>query len=70
MLPVVLEVMLTVGFELVVIVIVIVFDVAEVTVGHCALDVIMQRTTEPVASVVEVNVLLLVPAFTPFTCHW
>jgi hypothetical protein len=30
----------------------------------------IQRTTDPVANVDEVKVLLLVPAFTPFTCHW
>jgi hypothetical protein len=30
----------------------------------------IQRTSEPVANVDEVKVLLLVPAFTPFTCHW
>jgi hypothetical protein len=34
-----------------------------------ALDVKITVTTCPLVSVVVVNVLLFVPAFTPFTCH-
>ena len=36
---------------------------------QAALDVIIRLTWSPLASVVEVNVAALVPAFTPFTCH-
>jgi len=69
MLPDVLEVIVTLGVELDVIEMVISLEVTVATVGHCAFDVITQRTTEPFANVVEENVLLFVPAFTPFTCH-
>jgi hypothetical protein len=54
MLPDSLEVILTVGVEEVVIAIVIVFEVAVVAVGHCALEVMMQRTTAPLVNVEEV----------------
>jgi hypothetical protein len=54
MLPDTLELMLTEGVEEVVIAIVIVFEVAVVAVGHCALEVIIQRTTAPLAKVEEV----------------
>jgi hypothetical protein len=70
MLPDTLDVMLTVGVDEVVIEIVIVFEVAVVAEGHCALEVIIQLTTAPLAKVEEVKTLLLVPTFAPFTCHW
>jgi hypothetical protein len=54
MLPDSLEVILTVGVEEVVIAIVIVFEVAVVAVGHCTLEVIIQRTTAPLVNVEEV----------------
>jgi hypothetical protein len=69
MLPDALEVMLTVGVEELVIEIVIVFEVAVVAEGHCALEVMMQRTTAPLAKAEEVKMLLLVPTFAPLTCH-
>jgi hypothetical protein len=70
MLPDTLDVMLTVGVDEVVIEIVIVFEVAVVAVGHCALEVMIQRTMAPLAKVEEVKMLLLVPTFAPLTCHW
>jgi hypothetical protein len=54
MLPDSLEVILTVGVEEVVIAIVIALEVTEVTEGHCTLEVIIQRTTAPLAKVEEV----------------
>jgi hypothetical protein len=70
MLPEALDEIVTLGAELVVIAIVISFELTEETVGHCAFEVMIQRTTDPFASVADENVLLFVPAFTPFTCHW
>ena len=43
--------------------------VAVVVVVQLALEVTMQLTWSPFASVLEVNVAELVPALTPFTCH-
>ena len=70
MLPDALDVIVTLGVEFEVIEMVTSFDVTDATVGHWAFEVITQRTTEPFVKVVDVNVLLFVPAFTPFTCHW
>jgi hypothetical protein len=50
-------------------VIVIPFDVAVNGLAQAALDVITHVTTWPLVNVVVVKVGLLVPAFTPFTCH-
>ncbi len=69
MLPEALDEIVTLGAELVVIAIVISFELTKETVGHCAFEVMIQRTTEPFASVADENVLLFVPVFTPFTCH-
>jgi hypothetical protein len=55
----------TTGFT----VIVIPFDVADTGLAQVAVDVITQVTTWPLVNVVVVKVALLVPAFTPFTCH-
>jgi hypothetical protein len=44
--------------------------VADGAVVHVALEVITTVTTSPFARVAEVKDGLLVPAFTPFTCHW
>jgi hypothetical protein len=49
--------------------IVIAFEVAGVTDGHERDDVICTVTTSLFESVVVVNALLFVPAFTPFTLH-
>jgi hypothetical protein len=35
-----------------------------------ALDVMITLTWSPLASALEVNVVELIPAFTPFICHW
>jgi hypothetical protein len=43
--------------------------VAVVGLAQVALEVSIQVTTWPLVNVVVVNVALLVPAFTPFTCH-
>jgi hypothetical protein len=50
-------------------VMVIPFDVAVAGLAQDAFDVITQVTTCPLVNVVEVNVALLVPAFTPSTFH-
>ena len=55
----------TVGFT----VIVIEFEFAVVGLAHAAFDVITQVTTCPLVNVAEVNVGLLIPAFTPSTFH-
>ena len=68
--PVALDVIVTLGVEFDVIEIATSFEVTDVNVGHWAFEVITQRTTEPLASVVDENELLFVPVFTPFTCHW
>lgn len=50
----------------------VIFTGALVTVageGHTALDVIITVTTSPLFSEVLVKEVLLVPTFTPFTCH-
>jgi hypothetical protein len=44
-------------------------DVAVLTVAHVALLVSCTVTTSPLFSVDELNEVLLVPAFTPFTFH-
>jgi len=43
--------------------------VAVVGLAQGEFDVIMQVTTSPFIKVVVVNVVLFIPAFTPFTCH-
>jgi hypothetical protein len=43
--------------------------VAGLPVAQVALDVKITVTTCPLVSAEVVKVLLLVPAFTPFTCH-
>jgi hypothetical protein len=55
----------TVGFT----VIFKVFDVAEVGVAQTAFEVSTTVTASLLIKVEEVNVLLFVPAFTPFTFH-
>ena len=50
-------------------VMVMVFDVAGLPVAQVALDVNTQVTVFPFVKVVVVNVVELVPAFTPFTFH-
>jgi hypothetical protein len=44
--------------------------VAVAVVMQLALEVIITLTWSPLVSVLEVKVAELVPAFTPFTCHW
>ena len=44
--------------------------VAVAVVVQLALDVMITLTWSPLASVLDVNVAELVPAFTPLTCHW
>jgi hypothetical protein len=68
-LPLALEVIVTLGVELAVIETVISLEVTLAAVGHWAFEIITHRTTEPFASVADENVLLFVPVFTPFTCH-
>ena len=51
-------------------VMVIPFEVAVAGLAQERLDVITQLTTCPLVNVVVVNVVLLVPEFTPFTIHW
>ncbi len=53
--------------ELVVIVTTLLVAVAVVV--QLALEVMMQLTWSPLASVLDVSVAELVPAFTPFICH-
>ena len=62
--------MLTLTGRLGLTVMVIVFDVAGFPVGQVALEVRIHLTTSVFARVVLVNVVLLDPEFTPFTCHW
>ena len=50
-------------------VIVIEFDVAVVGEAHASDDVSTQVTTAPLVNEELLNVLLLVPAFVPFTFH-
>ena len=50
-------------------VIVIEFDVTVAGIAHKAFDVNAHVTTCPFVSVVEVNVVLLVPTFAPLTFH-
>jgi hypothetical protein len=58
----------TVGVtELVVMVTTLLMAVAVVV--QVALEVMIALTWSPLASVLEVNVAELVPAFAPFTCH-
>jgi len=45
-------------------------DVAVVVVAQVALVVRMQETISPFVNVLLVYAELLVPTFTPFTCHW
>ena len=47
-----------------------VLEVAGLPVAQVALDVTMHVTASLLFSVVVVKVVELVPAFTPFTCHW
>ena len=61
--------MLTLATTLEFTLIVIAFDVAGEPVGQVALDVITHVTASALARVLELNVALLVPAFTPFTFH-
>ena len=44
--------------------------VAVVVVVQLALEVMITCTWSPLAIELEVNVTELVPALTPFTCHW
>jgi hypothetical protein len=46
------------------------FEVAGELDMHISLDVIITVTTSPLARVELLNVVLLVPALTLFTCHW
>lgn len=61
--------MLTVGVTGVLAIIVIPLLVTVGTAKQVALDVSTQVTTSLLFNVVEVNVLLFVPTFVPFTCH-
>ena len=61
--------MLTDGATVPVTAMVIEFDVAVVGLAHASDDVITTVITSPFASVELWKVLLLVPAFTPFTFH-
>jgi hypothetical protein len=45
-------------------------DVADAGEAQAASEVSIQVTMALLASVVEVNVALLVPTSPPFTCHW
>lgn len=69
-LPAALDKMLTLAGRFGFTVIVIVFDVAGEPVAQVAFDVMMTLTMSPLFNVVVVNVVLFVPAFAPFTCHW
>lgn len=60
---------LTAGLKLLPTVIVIPVDVAVLGLAQAKLLVKIQVTTCPFVNVVVVKVELLVPAFTPFTCH-
>ena len=51
------------------VVMVITLLIAVVIVAQLALEVIITDTWSLLASMLEVNVVELVPAFTPFTCH-
>ena len=61
--------MLTDGAAVPVTAMVIEFDVAVVGLAHASDDVITAVITSPLASVELWKVLLLAPAFTPFTFH-
>ena len=69
MLPDGLAAMLTLAATFGLTVMVTVFEVAGDPVTHAALDVITHFITSPLAREVEVNVVLLVPVFTPFIFH-
>jgi hypothetical protein len=60
----------TAGVTLVDAVIVIGVLAAVGVVRQLALLVMVTVMISPLASVLLVNTLLFVPAFTPFTCHW
>ena len=68
LLPVVIAIE-TAGTRVAFTVIVIPKLVAVVGLAQDELDVIMQVTISPFTKVVVVNVVLFIPAFTPFTCH-
>ena len=61
--------MLTDGATVPVTIMVIEFDVAVAGLAHASDEVITTVTTSPLSSVELWKVLLLVPAFTPFTFH-
>ena len=61
---------LTDGVTTVMMLMVIPFEVTCVGLAHVALDVNSQVTICPLVSVLDVNVLLFVPTFDPFTFHW
>ena len=52
------------------VVMVIMLEVAVGVVVQLAFDVMITVTWSPFASALVVNVGELVPAFTPFICHW
>jgi hypothetical protein len=52
------------------VVMVITLLVAVAVVMQLALEVMIKLTWSPFASVLDVKVDALVPAFTPFICHW
>jgi hypothetical protein len=62
--------MLTAGAEGALTVMVIVFEVAGLPITPLWLDVITHVTASPLANVLELYVVELVPTFTPFTFHW
>jgi hypothetical protein len=62
--------MLTAGVTTVLTVTVIVFDVSGLPAIPGMLEVMIHRICWPFVREEVVNVLVLVPAFTPFTCHW
>ena len=59
----------TAGTTLVVMLIVIALDVADVGLAHASFEVNSQVTTCPLVNDEVVNVALFVPAFDPFTFH-
>ena len=61
--------MLTLTGKLGFTVMVIVLEVAGLPVGQVMLEVRMHFTASPLFRVALENVLLLLPEFTPFTCH-
>ena len=64
------SVMLTVGITVGLTVMVTWLLVTVAGEGHTALEVMITVTLSALANVDEVKVVLLVPALTPFTCHW